>query len=56
MGLTGDQIHPFARMTAVADVYDAVTAKWIYYPSMPMYQALLRITLRTRGQNSKKMR
>ena len=43
LGLKGDQIHPFARMTAVADVYDALTAKRVYKPSMPMYQALLRI-------------
>jgi len=41
--LAGDQIHPFARMTAVADVYDALTAKRVYKPAMPMYQALLRI-------------
>ena len=43
LGLKGDQIHPYARMTAVADVYDALTAKRVYKPSMPMYQALLRI-------------
>ena len=41
--LKGEQIHPFARMTAVADVYDALTAKRIYKPAMPMYQSLLRI-------------
>ena len=43
LGLKGDEIHPFARMTAVADVYDALTAKRVYKPSMPMYQALLQI-------------
>ena len=43
LGLKGDEIHPFARMTAVADVYDALTAKRVYKPSMPMYQALLKI-------------
>ena len=41
--LSGDDVHPFARMTAVADVYDALTAKRVYKPAMPMYQALLRI-------------
>jgi len=41
--LRGEQIHPFARMIAVADVYDALTAKRIYKPAMPMYQSLLRI-------------
>ena len=30
-------------MIAVADVYDALTAKRIYKPAMPMYQSLLRI-------------
>ena len=42
-GLSGDDIHPYARMTAVADVYDALTAKRVYKPAMPMHQALLRI-------------
>jgi len=43
LGLKGDEIHPFARMTAVADVYDALTSRRVYKPSMPMYQALLQI-------------
>ncbi len=41
--LSGEQIHYYARLTAVADVYDALTAKRVYKPAMPMYQALLRI-------------
>jgi putative nucleotidyltransferase with HDIG domain len=41
--LKGDEIHPYARMTAVADVYDALTAKRVYKPAMPMHQALMRI-------------
>lgn len=48
LGLKGDEIHPYARMTAVADVYDALTAKRVYKPGMPMYQALLRI-IKNRG-------
>ena len=40
-GLKGDEIHPYARMTAVADVYDALTAKRVYKSAMPMYQALM---------------
>ena len=43
LALKGDEIHPYARLTAVADVYDALTAKRVYKPAMPMYQALLRI-------------
>jgi putative nucleotidyltransferase with HDIG domain len=42
-GLKGDEINSFARYTAVADVYDALTAKRVYKPAMPMHQALLRI-------------
>ena len=42
-GLQGGQIHYYARLTAVADVYDALTAKRVYKSAMPMYQALLRI-------------
>ena len=41
--LEGEKIHPYARMTAVADVYDALTAKRVYKPAMPMHQALMRI-------------
>ena len=41
--LKGNDVHPYARLTAVADVYDALTAKRVYKPAMPMYQALLRI-------------
>ncbi len=26
LGLTGDKIHPFAQIAAVADVYEAMTA------------------------------
>ena len=43
LSLKGDDIHPYARLTAVADIYDALTAKRVYKPAMPMYQALLRI-------------
>ena len=43
LGLEGDAVHPYARLSAVADVYDALTAKRVYKPAMPMYQALLRI-------------
>ena len=43
LGLKGDEIHTSARMTAVADVYDALTAKRVYKPSIPIYQALLQI-------------
>ncbi|MFC1525303.1 HD-GYP domain-containing protein [Candidatus Latescibacterota bacterium] len=42
-GLKGEEIHPYARMTAVADVYDALTAKRVYKPAMPMHQALMRL-------------
>ncbi|MFH1571624.1 MAG: HD-GYP domain-containing protein [Gemmatimonadota bacterium] len=42
-GLKGEEIHAYARMTAVADVYDALTAKRVYKPAMPMHQALMRL-------------
>jgi len=41
--LRGDEIHYYARLTAVADVYDALTAKRVYKSAMPMYQALMKI-------------
>lgn len=34
-GRIGEEIHPFARLAAVADVYDAVTADRPYRPATP---------------------
>ena len=39
-GLTSDQIHPFARIAAVVDVYDALVADRPYRKAMHSYKAL----------------
>lgn len=39
-GLTGDQMHPYSRIAAVADVYDALTAHRIYRPGFLPHEAL----------------
>ena len=41
--LSGEQIHRFGQMTAVADVYDALTAARVYKPALPPHFALSRI-------------
>ena len=41
--LTGESIHRFGQMTAVADVYDALTSARVYKPAMPPHFALSRI-------------
>lgn len=38
--LTGDKIHPFAKIVAIADIYDALTADRVYQKSVPPFQAL----------------
>lgn len=38
-GLRGDEIHAFARITAVADVFDALTADRVYRPAVPVHEA-----------------
>lgn len=38
--LAGDKIHPFARIIAVADVYDALTSRRVYKPPMMPSKAL----------------
>lgn len=38
-GLRGDEIHPFAKIVAIADVYDALTAERCYRRSMSNYSA-----------------
>ncbi|WEK53162.1 MAG: HD domain-containing protein [Candidatus Cohnella colombiensis] len=35
-GLSGEQIHIFGRITAVADVFDALSAKRVYKPDWPL--------------------
>ncbi len=39
-GLTGGDIPPFARLVAIADVYDAMTAARIYRPPLCPFQAV----------------
>nr|WP_152945113.1 HD-GYP domain-containing protein [Desulfofundulus thermobenzoicus] len=38
-GLRGDEIHPFARIVAVADVFDALTADRVYRRALPVHEA-----------------
>ncbi len=42
-GLRGDKAHPFARITAVADVYDAITSDRVYEKQKPHIKALAMI-------------
>lgn len=39
-GLAGEDIHPFARIVAVADVFDALIQKRVYKPAWPVDQVL----------------
>ncbi|MFF2531427.1 HD-GYP domain-containing protein [Brevibacillus sp. NPDC058079] len=39
-GISGDQIHPYAKLVACCDVYDAITSKRCYKPSMTEEYAL----------------
>jgi HD-GYP domain-containing protein (c-di-GMP phosphodiesterase class II) len=39
-GLRGQEIHPMARIAAVADVYDAVTSERPYAPAKPAHEGL----------------
>lgn len=38
-GLKGDQIHEFARVAAIADVFDALTSDRVYRSKWPTYKA-----------------
>lgn len=40
VGLAGDEIHEFAKIIAVADVFDALTSDRIYRPAMTIEKAL----------------
>ncbi len=43
-GLKGDAIHPYARITAIADMYDALTTARCYRKSMSNYKAYKILT------------
>lgn len=42
-GLTGDKIHRFAKIVAVADIYDAMTSHRIYRAAIPSHLVLAEI-------------
>lgn len=42
-GLTGKDIHQFAKIVAVADVFDAMTSNRVYKPASPAYLAYQEI-------------
>ena len=41
--LIGEEIHRFGQMTAIADVYDALTSARVYKPALPPHFALGKI-------------
>jgi HD-GYP domain-containing protein (c-di-GMP phosphodiesterase class II) len=40
VGVIGDEIHPWARLCAVADAFEALTSNRPYRPALPLEQAL----------------
>ena len=40
-GLQGEQIHIYSRICATADVFDALTSRRLFKPSLPLYDALV---------------
>ena len=40
LGLQGEQIHPYAQIVGIADVFDALTSARSYRPAIPPYHAL----------------
>lgn len=49
-GLKGDEISPWAQVVALADVYDALSCKRVYKPSIPRDQVLDMIRTGQCGQ------
>lgn len=43
-GVTHEEIHPLARIVAVADVYDALTTDRVYRPAVAVFEAIRTIT------------
>ncbi|MBP1763201.1 MAG: metal dependent phosphohydrolase [Firmicutes bacterium] len=42
-GISGEDIHPFSRIVAVADVYDALTTDRVYRQRIPTHEAVRMI-------------
>lgn len=49
-GLKGDDIHPYARLVSVSDVYDALTSDRVYRPGLLPHQAIEYILAHTGTQ------
>ena len=45
--LTGDKIHPFGKIAAIADCFDALTTQRPYKPAYAPFHALSLITKET---------
>lgn len=43
-GLKGDEIHEFARIVSICDVFDALASDRCYRPKWPMYQVIEYLT------------
>lgn len=49
-GMAGDAIHEFARIVAIADVYDSMTTEKIYRPAKPVLEAISFIDSKKRNR------
>lgn len=49
-GLKGEQIHPYARICAIADVFDAMTSRKAYRPALAPFKALSNMRESMRDQ------
>lgn len=49
-GLSGDALHLFGRITAIADVFDAMTTNRSYQPAMTGFDALYRMKTDLEGK------
>ncbi|MDC7125869.1 MAG: DUF3369 domain-containing protein [Spirochaetales bacterium] len=50
LGITGEEIHPFSRIVALADVFDALTNKRCYKEPWPL-EKVLEIVKEERGEH-----
>ncbi len=49
-GLKGEEIHPYGRISAIADVFDALASARVYKPSWD-YQRIRDLFLEEKGQH-----
>lgn len=43
LGITGDYIHPFSKIVAIADIFHAMSSNRVYHEAIPFYEVIAQM-------------